>query len=211
MDRVGRAIEYAKGTVYRHFANKEDIVVAIGVEIFTHEVNLFERAAALEAITRERFMACGVALELHHRLYPAHLQVSQICGTPDLFEKASPERRRRLRELEDKCMGTIANICREATEVGDLRLEPGVTPEMVVFGPWATFTGAQVLMDANIPIVEKRIADVQAALWLNVQKMVDGFGWQPLSSEHDYQAVRERLLAGLFAQEVEALAARSPA
>ena len=33
MDRVGQAIEYAKGTVYRHFDNKEDIIVALGVEM----------------------------------------------------------------------------------------------------------------------------------------------------------------------------------
>ncbi len=208
MDRVGQAIEYAKGTVYRHFDNKEDIIVALGVQMFAHEVSLFARAASLQAISRERFTACGVALELHHRLYPEHMQVQRICGTPSLFEKARAERQTQLRDLEGQCMATIATICQDAIQAGELVLDPDVTPEMVIFGPWAAFTGAQVLMDANIPLVENGIADVRGTLWLSVQRMVDGFGWQPLSTRHDYSGVRQRVLAELFVDELEALRAR---
>ncbi len=211
MERISGAIEYAKGTVYRHFRNKEDIIVALGVEMFAHEVALFSKAASLDAISRERFMACGVAMELHHRLFPAHLQVQQICGTPAIFEKAGTDRQRRIRQYEDQCMRTIAGICQDAVEAGDLVLEAAVTPEMVVFGPWATFTGAHVLIEANIPIVEKGVPDVNATLWLSVQKMIDGYGWKPLSTEHDYEAVRQRMLEGLFAAEVAQLAARNAA
>jgi AcrR family transcriptional regulator len=202
MDRVGQAIEYAKGTVYRHFDNKEDIIVALGVEMFAHEVALFSKAASWQGMSRERFMACGVAVELHHLRYPEHMQIHQICGTPALFEKARTERQQRLRELEDTCMRTIAGICQDAIVAGDLTLESGITAEIVIFGPWATFTGAQVLIDANIPTVEKGIPDVNAALWLNVQKLVDGYGWKPLSTEYDFMGVREQLLQNLFADDV---------
>ncbi len=211
MDRIGRAIEYAKGTVYRHFDNKEDIIVALGIEMSAHEVRLFKQAASLQASSRERFMAVGVAVELHNRLCPEHLQIQQICGNPAIFEKARPERQERMRGLEDQCMRVIASICHDAVDAGDLVLPAGVTPEIVIFGPWAAFTGAQFLMEAHIPLVDKGIPDPLAALWLNVQKMVDGFGWRPLSTEHDYDAVRHRVLQELFSEDLELLAQREMA
>ena len=210
MDRIGQAIEFAKGTVYRHFHNKEDIVVALGIRTFEAELELFARASAYDGLTRERFVATGVAASLHYRLFPEHLQITQICSNPAIFDKARPPRQERMRDLEGKCMRMIAGICRDAIETGDLVLDDqSITPEVVVFGPWAAFTGAQFIMDAKIPMVEHGIADAEAALWWNVERMVDGMGWKPLACEHDYEEVRQRATEELFAAEVAQVAATS--
>ncbi len=46
MDRVAAQMEYAKGTIYNHFPNKEEIVLALAVEAMQLRRRLFERAIA---------------------------------------------------------------------------------------------------------------------------------------------------------------------
>jgi AcrR family transcriptional regulator len=202
MDRIASAVEYSKGTVYQHFDNKEDILVALEIQMLRSQAELFARASTYPGRPRERFAAVGVASLVHNRLYPEHLQIDHIICNPAIFEKARPDRQETLRLCEGNCMKILVGIYQDAIDAGDLELEEEMTPEECCFGPWALSTGAYVIMQAGIPLVEKGIREPISALWTNMQKLLDGYGWLPLSTEHDYGEVVRRAREELFAKEI---------
>jgi hypothetical protein len=56
-------------------------------------------------------------------------------------------------------------------------------------------------MSLGIPLVDQGVRDPWAALWLNFVKLLDGYGWKPLSDETDYRRIRERAWNELFREE----------
>ena len=196
-------LEYAAGTVYRHFKSKEDMLVALGINMFRQEAELFGRAASFSGITREKFTALAIASVLHNQLFPDHVVIDLVIRNPAVFEKATAERQEKLKRWEGECMAAVVGLYEAAIEAGDLKLDPGVTPEECMFGPWAMSHGGYAIMQSGIPLVEKGIRNPLRAIWLNMQKMLDGYGWRPLASEHDYGAVARRAREELFAEEIE--------
>lgn len=202
MDRIAAAVEYAKGTIYQHFDNKEDLLLALEIEMLRHQAEMFARAATYPGRPRERFAAVSVASVLHNMLFPDHLLIDHIVCNPAIIEKARPERQENHKVCEGNCLKVIVGIYQDAIDAGDLKLEPGITPEMCAFGPWSMSSGAYMIMQAEIPLMEKGITNPLGALWHNMQMMLDGYGWKPLSTEHDYRAVTRRAREELFAEEL---------
>ena len=65
MAKVARACDYATGTLYQHFASKEDLLVAISAEMSETRVNFFERVANWDAPSRDRMFAIAVGDTLY--------------------------------------------------------------------------------------------------------------------------------------------------
>ena len=80
MDRIAAEMEYAKGTIYQHCPNKEEIIIALANETLAKRTEMFSRAAAFRGLSRERMLSIGVAYQLYIRLHPDHFDVEQIVG-----------------------------------------------------------------------------------------------------------------------------------
>jgi AcrR family transcriptional regulator len=201
MDRIAREIEYAKGTVYQHFRNKEDIVLAL--DLVTHRTMeaLFRRAASFDGGTRQRMTAVGVASNLINLLCPDHLRISRVTCNPAIFEKACQQRQEALRAAESACIHVLVEIVQQARAWGDLELPPDSAPEDLVFGLWALTEGAYALVETGIPLLQNGIRDPMQALWQNLALLLDGYHWRPLSTDEDYHATRLRAWHALFAQD----------
>src|SRR5262245_12250553 len=78
MDRIAEVLEYSKGTIYQHFPNKEEILLALANQSMERRLDLFRRAASFKGGSRERISAVGVAAELFFRLYQHHFQVEHV-------------------------------------------------------------------------------------------------------------------------------------
>ena len=89
MDRIAEALEYSKGTIYKHFSCKEEIIIALAIETLEKRTEMFERASAFRGLPRERMAATGLAAELFVRLYPDHFSVEQIIRSTSIWEKTS--------------------------------------------------------------------------------------------------------------------------
>ncbi len=208
MDRIAEAVEYGKGTVYRHFPNKEDIIMALAVETQKKRTALFQRASLFRGASRERLTAIAVACELFVRLYPSHFHVEQVVRITSIWEKTSENRQNVMRTCEQACMGIVAGIVRDAVAQGDLELPGPVTPEDLVFGMWAINFGSFTLMSTSGSLMELGIDDPTLAIRGCINHMLDGFGWKALSTDHDYEAVFEKALTETFADEYQQLLAQ---
>ena len=201
MDRLAEATEFSKGTVYQHFANKEDLVAAIAERSSSMRAALFERALEFSGHPRERMGAIGVAAELFLHLYPHHEQAERIVKTSSIRDKVSAERGAALGACEARCFAAALQIVQEARAKGDLVLRPEQTPQQLCMGLWNLYMGAFLMRDLELFLDDPALTDPMGVLFANAQMLLDGFGWRPLSTELDYSAARLRAFRELFPDE----------
>lgn len=187
LDRLADATEYSKGTIYQHFSSKEDLVAALAVQSCEKRVGLFSRAVRYPGTCRERVMALLAADEFFAERHPHYFKCEMIIRMANLDEKASPERRDRLEQLEQQLLNIVLDPIRQAVACGELPLSADWTPEKVVFALFSLAMGGHIGV-LNYSTVMKKIGVTSRSphLFDSVNVFLDGLNWNPLSSKFDY-------------------------
>lgn len=206
MDAIAAELEYSKGTIYNHFPNKEEIIIALAVQTMEKRTEMFQRAASLPGLARERLAGIGAASELFVRLYPDHFGVEQLIRSASIWEKTSEKRRQLMHGSESRCMGIVAGIVRDAMAHGHLELPPELTPEDLVFGLWSQTFGAYSIIATSDRLEEHGVRDPYRAVIRNINMTLDGYHWTPLSTDHDYLELMDRILNEVFSDEYQQIA-----
>ncbi len=191
MDRLAVQMEYAKGTLYNHFPNKEEIVAALAIESLELRRSMFERAATLSAKSRERMMAIGAACEQYAVACQEHFAVELLLRNAIIWEKASEKRQQLIRSCELRAMGIVAGVVRDAVACGDLQL-PEMTPEEFVFGFWALTFGSHALIASSPSLPDIGVNDPVRSIRYHGWTLMNGYDWQPrLSFEETDRRMHE--------------------
>ncbi|MEQ8839279.1 MAG: helix-turn-helix domain-containing protein, partial [Lacipirellulaceae bacterium] len=103
MDRIAAEMEYSKGTIYQHFRNKEEIILALANDALETRLRMFEVAATWNGNSRERMAAVGAAAEEFVDRFPLHFAVEQIVCSASIWEKTSEERQQMMQSCESRC------------------------------------------------------------------------------------------------------------
>lgn len=193
MDHIADRIEYSKGTIYQHFPNKEEIILALANQALIKRSALFSHAVTLRKQSRERLAAIGAAAELFVEHFPHFFQVEQIIRINSVWQKTSVDRQKVMRSCESRCVAIISGVVRDAVAHGDLALPENCTPEDIVFGLWSINIGAFAILSSSDSLQEIGIADPVTALRANTNHMLDGYGWKPLSTEVDFHLVLDQV------------------
>lgn len=201
MDRIASEIEYSKGTIYQHFRNKEEILLALTNDALDTRLRMFEAAAGHVAPTRVRLATVGAAAEAFVEQFPYHFKVEQIVRAASIWEKTSPERRRLMESCERRCMATVVRIVHDALAAGELTLDDRVQPEEVVFGLWSIYLGAQIIAHTSHALNEIGIESAVSSLRTNQSMMLDGYRWAPMSDDYDYPFHMDRVKQQCFRHE----------
>ena len=203
MDRIATQMEYSKGTIYQHFQNKEEIILALANQALEKRLEMFERASTWPAAScsRDRMAAIGAAAERFVERHPQHFAVEQIVRSASIWEKTSEERRQFMQACEGRCMQIVGGIVRDGLAHGDLQLPDERSAEDVVFGLWSLNFGAYTIVTSSESLEENGIRDPIAALRHNQNLMLDGYNWRPLYSEKDYDAIMDQVKAEVFRDE----------
>lgn len=186
MDRLANQMEYAKGTLYNHFPNKEEIVLALAVESMELRFLLMSTAAVFHANSRCRLLAVGAASELFaHSTH--HFSIESWIRNDTIWDKASPERQNLIRQCEARCMAVVAGIVRDAIAQGELVLPRGLSAEELVFGFWSISYGSQVLMASSPSLAALGVEHAVGAIRYHCCTLLNGFAWAPEMefAEHD--------------------------
>ncbi|MEM1303333.1 MAG: TetR/AcrR family transcriptional regulator [Planctomycetota bacterium] len=201
MDRIAAEMQYSKGTIYQHFHNKEEILLALANDAQQKRSQMFATAAATAGTPRQRAAAIAAAAEVFVERFSHYFMVEQIVRISSIWEKTSDERRHVMRTCETRCMAIVAGIVRDGVASGDLTLGDGLQPEDVVFGMWSLYLGAQTILASSDSLQEIGIRNGGSALRHNVNRMLDGHRWSPLSGEFDYSAHIDRIKNEVFSNE----------
>jgi AcrR family transcriptional regulator len=206
MDEIAQRINCAKGTVYGHFKNKEDVLMEIAARGVDKRAEMFSKAAAFPGRSRERMALLGFAAELFLQAYPHFFQAEVILRTDTLREKASEERLVFMRNCEFRCMQIVAGIVRDGISQGDLVLPEDARPEEVGFALWSLTYGGYTILQTGTPLNSLGVRQPLATIRWHAHRLLDGLNWRPLAADWDFESVIERAARELFVTEISVLA-----
>ena len=192
VSKVAEKCEYAVGTLYQHFASKEDLLLALTTLQSQAHTEMFRRVAQWEARPRERMFAIAVADMIFVRNYPEHFRIAQYALCEVVWRAASAERRQDFLEAGRPIGEIVIGIVRDAVAAGDLALG-GMSPEEVCTGLWALCNGIHNLVHAEGVLEDFAVGDSYLLMCRHVQAMLNGLGWQPLADPEDVRAT-DRLI-----------------
>jgi hypothetical protein len=147
-------------------------------------------------------MAIGIAEELFVRLNPLHFDSEQIIRMGALHQRASGERMEMLRKEVAQCFQTLVGVVRGAVDEGDLELPKNVQPADIVLGLWGLNYGIYTIMHTDQKLLtDHGLVTPFETVRESCNRMLDGYGWRPLSTEWDYEQTYRRVLREIFADE----------
>ena len=205
MDRVAEKVEYSKGTIYNHFASKEDLVCSLCCRFITNLIDVFERAYQYDGSTRERYSAIGIGYSLYHQLHPLDSQNIQTLKNNAVREKVSEDKLCEMESLEQKITKISRSIVQDAIDCGDLDKKYQDHVNTIVFGCWSMHYGALLLDQSDIPLQELGFSPVVKKLWHNANIYLDGYQWTPLSTTTDSEKLFDKISSALFDGEIKKL------
>ena len=193
MERIAAKVEYSKGTVYNHFASKEEIIVALAIETVAKRLEMFKQAAQFKGTSRFRMLAIGQAAEKFVHDYPDFFVLEQILQLPSVRQKISEQRQHEISSLEVLCMDVLAGIVRDAVAAEDLVLDRNVTPEKLVFGLWSLTSGGFAIAARSGKLPHLGLDNPFEFVHDHTAALMDGFGWAPLSPDYDSIQVKQEI------------------
>jgi AcrR family transcriptional regulator len=205
IERVASEIEYSRGTVYNHFASKEEIVNGIAIRCMQTLTEMFSRVQHYAGCQRDRLAALGLAHSLYAQLHPVELQNMQLLKSPDIRNKISPEKQQALLQMEQQITGIALDIVRTAMDEGELPASQPAVPDSIVMGLWSMGYGANLLHLSGIPFTQLGMQQPLDMMWLNTHKLLDSYQWKPLSDSFDINRLKQSLCDALFADEIQQL------
>jgi AcrR family transcriptional regulator len=198
MERVASQMEYAKGTIYNHFPNKEEIVLALAVESMELRRCLFEQSAIIQGPARLRMMALGAACEFFTQHCTNDFVLEQWVRNQGIWEKSSEKRQNLIRQCEGRCMGIVAGIVRDAIAQNELVLPATMSAEELVFGFWAINYGSQILTYTSPSLPSLGINNPANAIRIHCCTLLNGFLWDPVMDYSVYGNEMQKLVDRLF-------------
>jgi AcrR family transcriptional regulator len=198
MDRVAAQMEYAKGTIYNHFPNKEEIVLALAVESMELRRSLFEQSSGIDGSARLRMMALGTACEFFTQHCTDDFVLEQWVRNQGIWDKSSEKSQNLIRQCEGRCMAIVAGIVRDAIDNHELTLPDTLSAEELVFGFWAINYGSQILTFTSPSLPSLGINNPANAIRIHCCTLLNGFNWQPHMSQQRYFQEMESLLEQLL-------------
>lgn len=197
LDELAERVEYSKGTIYGHFDTKEDLLLGVVIRLSEERGRLFRHATRFPGLTRERMCAVGIADTLLNERRPHAFQFMQLVTTASVWEKTSLKRRQHLKSTSEEMIQSPLDLSREALFKGDITLAD-TRPEQIILGLFAMSKGA-MLVQANASCFPDGWSEAMCeTIQINRHRYLDGFGWRPLTDEHDYASVEERIRSEWF-------------
>ncbi|MES0873977.1 TetR/AcrR family transcriptional regulator [Sinimarinibacterium thermocellulolyticum] len=190
--KLAEKCEYAVGTLYQHFASKEDLLLALTTQQSQAHTDMFRRVAQWDARPRDRMFAIAVADMIFVRKYPEHFRIAQYALCEVVWRAASADRRRAFLDAGRPIGEIVTGIVRDAVAAGDLALN-GMAPEELCTGLWALCNGIHNLVHAEGVLEDFAVCNSYALMCRHVQTLLNGLGWQPLADPADVRAT-ERLI-----------------
>lgn len=193
MSRLAEACDYSVGTLYQHFAKKEDLLVALATRTCLSRIDLYERAAAWNGSPRERLLAIALADTLLQHTSPGMFRLSQFVFSEVVWSSASPERRAEALATGAPIEALVIRIVEDAIAAGDLPETTGMSPLEITLGTWTQCLGMHTLVRAEGLLEGYDLGRSYCLLFKHLNHLLNGYGWRPLMATVDDAAVGEQI------------------
>lgn len=209
MDKVVAQVPFSKGTVYKHFIGKEDLLLAISNYSMGLLADLFYRAYQFKGCARSRMLLLNFSYLIYAMLYPALFQTVLCAKSPNVVGKSSDKHINEHEKIEIKLMTSIHGIVEDGLNDGSLALPMNMDIQQICFSNWSMAYGAITLLSGEVEECSGRTSLIVERELFNLSNMLyDGMGWQPLTKNSNHAEELENALAELFPQELTQIKAK---
>ena len=131
--------------------------------------------------------------------FPDHFELEKVLSCSSIIKKTSEILQAAKTAAEMKCISLVAGVVRDGIASSDLTLPEDISPDQVVFGLWSASYGGYSIMESGETLRQMGIANgFQMVRDIN-NKLLDGFGWKPFSTEKDYDEIFRQVRTQIFA------------
>lgn len=205
MDKLVATCDYSKGTVYNHFSNKEDLYCSLSIENLRLCISLTKRALNMEGTLREKCLGIYYAQQLQSRMRHTSSFCVLIAKTPAVRERASAGRLEIQEALEQEITALIDELLSTAITAGDIGKAKKQHVDNLCFSLWSMSFGSNALLiNAQEAQAISRL-EAEGALLFNINMLLDGMEWSPLSEQWDYNKSWQRIGNEVFSAELATL------
>jgi AcrR family transcriptional regulator len=201
MERLADELKTAKGTVYNHYPNREELLLSLAVQALDKRQEMFDVASTSRGRSKERMLAIGVACEIYVSSYPQYFLVENIVRHAAIWERCSDAKRDLMRKQEHRCMALVSGVVRSAIADGDLELPNGMRPEEMTLSLWGLTYGSYLLNATSPSLQELGVDSIHRSVRFGAKCTIDGFGWQPIWTVEEHADHIERICQTVFPNE----------
>ncbi len=203
MDKVVANVPFSKGTVYKHFIGKEDLLVAISNQAMKIMSELFGRAMKFNGCARDRMMLINFSYLLYAIINPVLFQTEVCSKAPNVAGKSSEQRIHEQEKLEQKLLGIIYSVIEDATNDNSLTLPVHMDIQQLCFANWSMAYGTIALLSGEVEQCNGRAnLIVERELFNQCNLLFDGLQWHPLTKGKGYASELKIILARVFPNEL---------
>lgn len=147
VEQIAEKAEIGKGTVYKHFASKDEIYARLAADFQRQALEQLERIDAGLPVLQRLRMIIAVFWKQHLSGTEYHHLV-QYCERDDFRKSLPADMQRDLAELDVRFEAAVDAVLQDGIDQGILPAKP---PDALVFGPMAALTGATRMACSGMP------------------------------------------------------------
>jgi AcrR family transcriptional regulator len=147
VEQISERAEIGKGTVYKHFASKDEIYARLAGDFQRQALEQLERIDSSLPVLQRLRMIIAIFWE-KHLSDNEYQHLVQYCERDDFRKSLPPEAQSELSELDVRFQKAIDRVLQDGIEQGILPSKPR---EALIFGPIAALNGATRMACNCIP------------------------------------------------------------
>lgn len=206
MNRIAELTEYSKGTIYQHFACKEEVVHSLVARGTQRLIDMLSRVSSYEGSCRLKFTLASEAYFLFWMLYPTEVAMLQTLKSSSVKEKLSSSKQKEFQLLEAQLMEEMCATIENGIRAGELKLPEGTQVQEIAFGSWSILHGALSVSQGVTELSHVGIDNIVNSVRKNFQIFLDGCSWQPLKNDYSRENVQAIARNEIFIDEFNLLA-----
>jgi len=135
--QIARDVGIAKGTMYLHFASKQEIYARLALDFYQALTEHLAQTQARSATDKLRELITR-AFEFHLE-QPDYRRVTQYCEREDFRRNIKPQLAKAFNEIDNRLQAIISSVLLQGIAEGSFKKRP---PQQIILGLQCTFHGA---------------------------------------------------------------------
>lgn len=205
MSDVAQSCQVSMGTIYSHFAAKEDLLMACATFLAGEEKKIFKQIIESDAPAIQRIVTAFTVNWLISEHHPALVEIDHLSLMPSVWRRAEPQRIRELGQLHQAFFDLAQKAVLEMLDAemnGYASLDEAAKQELasiVNFGMWGLCVGLNSTAQSGLVRFESGPHEACARegcsyrlFTANVIHFLKGCGWREDNPEQVFDACRAR-------------------
>lgn len=204
MAKVARTAGLSMGSVYKFVQSKEDMVLALACQSFSHVSDIFKKVLSLPLTAPERILAISLIAPKKLQLFDFDYELQSYATNEAVIRRASPMWTDKIIAAGESCEQTFKLTITESIQQGELKEVTNLAQVMdeIILSTWAMTVGYEVVKRAK---QTKEIIEGTDSLLTpltmddpvtrSLIRLLNTYPWQQLIDDESFARIEAQLVA----------------